>query len=206
MWDLGRRRTTAVLEDTSGNAVVHPDGDLVVTAGGEAYRLPSGTRLPATRFTGGGTALAFSPDGGYLAVGEGSGRVVLWDGRLKRRLGVLADPETTTYQYVSALAFAPDGRTLAVAGDEGTLQLWDVDSRRRVGAPLPAPGDTVQALTFGPDGSTLRAAGQHAPPQTYRIGSADAADTVCRRAGGGLTPEEWSRHLPDVPYRRTCPG
>jgi WD40 repeat protein len=206
VWDLRERRTTAVLEDTSGKTVPHPDGDLAVTTGGEAYRLPSGTRLPATRFTGGGTALAFSPDGGYLAVGEGSGRVVLWDGRLKRRLGVLADPDTTTYQYVSALAFSPDGRTLAVAGDEGTLQLWDVASRRRVGSPLPTPGDTVQALSFGPDGGTLYAAGQHAPPQTYRIGSADAATTVCRRAGGGLTREEWSRHLPDVPYRRSCPG
>ncbi|MGC0405937.1 WD40 repeat protein/energy-coupling factor transporter ATP-binding protein EcfA2 [Streptomyces sp. SAI-126] len=205
VWDLRERRTTAVLEDTSGKTVPHPDGDLAVTTGGEAYRLPSGTRLPATRFTGGGTALAFSPDGGYLAVGEGSGRVVLWDGRLKRRLGVLADPDTTTYQYVSALAFSPDGRTLAVAGDEGTLQLWDVASRRRVGSPLPTPGDTVQALSFGPDGGTLYAAGQHAPPQTYRIASADAATTVCRRAGGGLTREEWSRHLPDVPYRRSCP-
>ncbi|MDH6553331.1 hypothetical protein [Streptomyces sp. SAI-041] len=205
VWDLRQHRTTAVLADTSGRAVVHPDGDLAVTTGGEAYRLPSGTRLPATRFTGGGTAVAFSPDGRYLAVGEGSGRVVLWDGRLQRRLGVLADPETTTYQYVSALAFSPDGRTLAVAGDEGTLQLWDVDSRRRVGSPLPTPGDTVRALAFGPDGSTLRAAGQHAPPQTYRTGPTDAAGTVCHRAGGGLTPEEWSRHLPDVPYRRTCP-
>ncbi|MGK3941613.1 hypothetical protein ABK046_24650 [Streptomyces caeruleatus] len=205
VWDLRRHRTTAVLEDTSGPSVVHPDGDLAVTTGGEAYRLPSGARLPATRFTGGGTAVAFSPDGAHLAVGEGSGRVVLWDGRLKRRLGVLADPDTTTYQYVSALAFAPDGRTLAVAGDEGTLQLWDVASRRRVGSPLPAPGDTVQALAFGPGGDTLRTAGQHTPPQTYRIGPADAAGTVCRRAGGGLTPEEWSRHLPDVPYRRTCP-
>lgn len=185
---------------------LHPDGDLVVTTGGEAYRLPSGTRLPADRFPSGGTALAFSPDGAYLAVGDGSGRVVLWDGRLTRRLGVLADPETTTYQYVSALAFAPDGRTLAVAGDEGTLQLWDVASRRRIGAPLPTPGDTVSALAFGADGASLHAAGNHTPPRTYPIDADRAAATVCRRAGGGLTREEWSRHLPDIAYRRSCPA
>lgn len=206
VFDLKRRKTVRTLTDSSGTAVPHPDGDLAVTTGGEAYRLPSGTRLPSTRLPSGGTALAFSPDGAYLAVGEGSGRVVLWDGRLGRRLGVLADPETATYQYVSALAFAPDGRTLAVAGDEGTLQLWDVASRRRVGSPLPTPGDTVSALAFDRDGDTLRAMGDHTPPQNYPVGADGAAETVCRRAGGGLTPEEWSRHLPDVPYRRSCPG
>ncbi|MFE3849841.1 hypothetical protein ACFXPN_01710 [Streptomyces griseorubiginosus] len=206
IWDLERRRTTRTLTSTSGAVALHPDGDLVVTTGGEAYRLPSGTRLPADRFPSGGTALAFSPDGAYLAVGDGSGRVVLWDGRLTRRLGVLADPETTTYQYVSALAFAPDGRTLAVAGDEGTLQLWDVASRRRIGAPLPTPGDTVSALAFGADGASLHAAGNHTPPRTYPIDADRAAATVCRRAGGGLTREEWSRHLPDIAYRRSCPA
>lgn len=206
IWDLKRRKTTRTLTTSSGAVALRPDGDLAVTTGGEAYRLPSGTRLPAARLPSGGTALAFSPDGAYLAVGDGSGRVVLWDGRLGRRLGVLADPETTTYQYVSALAFAPDGRTLAAAGDEGTLQLWDVASRRRIGAPLPTPGDTVTALAFGEDGDSLHAAGAHTPPRTYLIGPDQSARTVCQRAGGGLTREEWSRHLPDVTYRRGCPA
>ncbi|MEU6375957.1 hypothetical protein [Streptomyces sp. NPDC046909] len=204
VWDLRRHTTTATLHGTTGGTLLHPDGDLVVTTGGEAYRLPSGTRLPSTGLPGGGTAMSFSPDGAYLAVGEGSGRVDLWDGRLTRRLGVLAAPDTTTYQYVSALAFSPDGRTLAVSGDEGTLQLWDVASRRRIGAPLPTPGDTVTALAFSPDGTLLRAAGNHTPVQTYAITAEAAADTVCRRVRDGLSSEEWHRQLPDVPYRETC--
>lgn len=204
VWDLRRRTTTTTLPDTSGVVLPHPDGDLVVTTGGEAHRLPDGTRLPATGLPGGGTALAFSPDGKYLAVGEGSGRVDLWDGRLKRRLGVLADPDTTTYQYVAALAFSHDGRTLAVAGDEGTLQLWDVASRHRIGSPLPTPGDTVHALAFSPDGDRLHAAGDHTPLQTYEIGPEKAAEAVCRRVGDGLPPDEWRRHLPDIPYRESC--
>ncbi|NNN37309.1 WD40 repeat domain-containing protein, partial [Streptomyces sp. S3(2020)] len=204
VWDLARRTTTATLSGTSGGTLPHPDGDLLVTTGGEAYRLPAGTRLPSTGLPGGGTAMAFSPDGAYFAVGDGSGRVELWDGRLKGRLGVLADPDTTTYQYVSAVAFSPDGRTLAVVGDEGTLHLWDVASRRRVGAPLPTPGDTVAALAFSPDGTLLYAAGDHTPVQTYEITPEAAADTVCRRVRDGLSPEEWHRQLPDVPYRETC--
>lgn len=204
VWDIRRRTTTATLRGTSGGTLLHPDGDLVATTGGEAYRLPTGTRLPSTGLPGGGTAMAFSPDGEYFAVGDGSGRVELWDGRLKGRLGVLADPDTTTYQYVSAVAFSPDGRTLAVVGDEGTLHLWDVASRRRIGAPLPTPGDTVGALAFSPDGTLLHAAGDYTPVQTYEITPEAAADTVCRRVRDGLSPEEWHRHLPDVPYRETC--
>lgn len=206
LWDLRRRTTTGTLPGSVGAVTSHPDGDLLVTERGQAYRMPAGTRLPSVRSPGRSTALAFSPDGEHLAVGDGSGRVVLWDGRLGRRLGVLADPDTTTYQYVSALVFSPDGRTLAVAGDEGTLQLWDVSSRRRIGSPLVTPGDTVRTLAFGPDSGRLYAAGDHAPLQTYEITPDRAARTVCRRVTTGLSRDDWDRYVQDVPYRRSCPS
>ncbi|MEU9877775.1 WD40 repeat domain-containing protein [Streptomyces phaeochromogenes] len=203
--DLRRRTTNGTLPGSVGAVTSHPDGDLLVTERGQAYRMPAGTRLPSVRSPGKSTALAFSPDGDHLAVGDGSGRVALWDGRLNRRLGVLADPDTTTYQYVSALAFSRDGRTLAVAGDEGTLQLWDVSSRRRIGSPLVTPGDTVRALAFDPDSGTLYTAGDHAPLQTYEITPDRAARTVCRRVTTGLSRDDWDRYVQDVAYRRSCP-
>ncbi|OLF09673.1 hypothetical protein BLA60_17925 [Actinophytocola xinjiangensis] len=205
VWDLRRRTTTRTIADTAGDVVPHPNGQLIVTTQGRAYRFPSGSRLPAVRGTGKATALAFSPNGDYLAAGDASGRVALWDGQLTQHLGVLTAPDTTTYQYVSALAFSPDGQTLAVAADEGTLQLWDTTTHLRIGSSLPTPGDTVRALAFSPDGRTLHAAGDHTPLQTYDITPDKAAQTVCQRVTNHLTSNQWQRHLPGTPYQQLCP-
>lgn len=204
IWDLGQKAIAVSIPDASGSPVLSPDGTLLTTLSGSAFRMPSGTPLSSARTPGQATAMAFSPDGKYLAVGEGSGRVVLWDGRITRRLGELVDPDTPTRQYVSALAFTPDSRTLAVAGDEGALQLWDTNTRQRIGSPLPTAGDTIGSLAF--DGNhTLRAAGDHAPPRTYDLSVTAAVRAVCRRTGRQFTPDQWSAHLPGVPYRQTCP-
>ncbi|MEV7278820.1 helix-turn-helix domain-containing protein [Streptomyces sp. NPDC093111] len=203
--DPRRGRTTATLTGGFGRIALHPDGSLLVTAQGQAYRMPGGTLLPNTRRPGKATALAFSADGALLAVGDASGRVTLWDGRLGRRLGVLPGEESNPYQFVSALAFSPDGRTLAVAGDEGTLQLWDTASHQRIGGPLSTPGDTILALAFDTDGTALRTAGDRTPPQTYPLAPDRTAAAVCRRVGGaGLSRAEWRALLPDVPYVDTC--
>ncbi|MFJ6347894.1 helix-turn-helix domain-containing protein [Streptomyces sp. NPDC092046] len=205
--DLRRGWTTTTLTGGFGRTALHPDGSLLVTARGQAYRMPGGALLPNTRSPGKATALAFSSDGALLAVGDASGRVALWDGRLGRRLGVLPGEESHAYQFVSALAFSPDGRTLAVAGDEGTLQLWDTASHQRIGGPLSTPGDRILALAFDADGTVLRAAGDRTPPQSYPLAPDRTAAVVCRRVGGaGLSRAEWRALLPDVPYADSCPG
>ncbi|MEV8455458.1 hypothetical protein AB0467_34545 [Streptomyces sp. NPDC052095] len=203
-WDLRRGTMTTRPLDAEGRMTSSPDGKLLATSAGHAYRLPRGNLLPYTRNPGMATTLAFSPGGEFLAVGEASGRVTLWDGRLERRLGVLAHQETSTRQYVSGLAFSPDGSVLAVAGDEGMLELWDTASRQRLGSPLPTPGDTIRDLVFDQDGTTLRTAGDHTAPQTYNLAPRRSTETICRRVTRGLSREEWREYLPDVPYTDSC--
>lgn len=214
VWDT-RRRTVRSVKGVEGPLLAaHPDGrSLVVDTGMiTTGRLtdPRARRIARRPLTGEETTVAaFSPDGRLLAAGDGTGRVTLWDGQARHRLGQLpatdgvaqgADPEAVT-----ALAFTRDGKTLATAGDKGTTRLWDTTSNQALGGPLPtAPGDPILALAFTPDGGALRAVGRRSPVRTYTTTPTHAIRTLCRRTKGGLSPAEWRRYLPDASYRSTC--
>jgi WD40 repeat protein/energy-coupling factor transporter ATP-binding protein EcfA2 len=207
VWDLRRRVVTKTLPDVTGHQItIRPDRRSMVTSFGDVIDLPSVTPARGSQNPGQNSALAFSPDGRYLAVGDETARTVLWDGRVQRRLGVL-DPQVATDSgadnRVNALAFSTDG-VLAVGNANGSLQLWDVASRQPIGSPLPALGATVKELAFSPDGKTLYAAGEHIPVQRYDLAPSAIVATVCSRTGGGLSPADWEKYFPNDPYQRSC--
>lgn len=69
-------------------------------------------------------AVAFSPDGQWLATGDLNGEVRLW--RSSDGKSLLALRGHTS--WVWSLAFSPDGRTLASGSDDRTIRLWDLDT------------------------------------------------------------------------------
>jgi WD40 repeat protein len=155
-------------------------------------------------------AVGFTADGSVLVAGDRTGRVALWDGAVHGREGVLRNvfpaPLGDTPEAVGALAVSPDGATLAVGGDAGSVQLWDVATRQPLGGLLTTPGDGIESLAFAPDGTTLYVAGTHVPLQRYVVDPGHAAEQVCARAGGDLSPAQWHTYVPDAPYRRVCDG
>jgi tetratricopeptide (TPR) repeat protein len=133
--------------ETPGSTEWQPRVRLCDASDGREVRVLTGA-------TGEIWALAFSPDGGLLAAGGVTGRLMVWD--------------TTTGQAVLArdqegflfrLAFSPDGRRLAVA-DRREVRVWDVRAQREVlrlrGAPpRPSDGGFNPMLEWSPDSGRL---------------------------------------------------
>ncbi|WP_020138697.1 hypothetical protein [Streptomyces sp. 351MFTsu5.1] len=218
VWDVRRhqrvRTVRSVREADSVTAgsegvrlALRPDGAALVTQEGLVADLRADRMEPRVLGEDLISAAAYAPGGSRLAVGDVLGRVTLWDGAARARLGVLdgttSDPTTDAGGGVTALAFSPDGGTLAVAGAGGTLHLWDLASQTLLGTALPTPGDDIRALAFAPDGR-LHASGAHVPVLRYDLSPDRLIGEVCRRAGSGLSEAAWKTYLPDLPYRRTC--
>ncbi len=154
---------TATLEKTTEptqEATVSPDFHLPGDADGVEWLAHHRGRVES---------LAFSPDGCILAVGFGSGDVVLRDMATGTELHVLPHPDATG-GGVADLDFNPDSTLLAVTEAYiGRVALWDVASGEQLRT-LEAegyPGHALMEVEFSPDGSLLTASvssGQHPEP------------------------------------------
>jgi len=94
-------------------------------------------------------SLAFSPDGKYVASGDGASNptVRIWDVHRKRQVHVLEGHKNGIF----ALAFSPDGKRLVSGSDDHTLILWDTASGRRI-ATLTGHKDDVASVAYDPKG------------------------------------------------------
>jgi WD40 repeat protein len=100
--------------------------------------------------TGEVSALAFSPDGQFLATAGSDGQITLWNPARLLQTSELAGPVNS----IRALAFSPDGRVLTSGANDGTILLWNV-ATRTLTTTLTGQQGSLSALAFTPDGGTL---------------------------------------------------
>lgn len=183
-----------------------PDGELVLRDVSDLAAVREHGDLGDDRPSG----FAFAPNGRMLATtGD---QVVLWnlaDLAAPRQFSGVVDAGDST----QAVVFSPDGRILAVGSRGGTVSLWNVedpDRPRRIGSPLAGHSSWPTALAFSPDSRTLVSGDQAGRAILWDLSRLqDARDHVlelaCRRAGGGLTTDEWNRYVGSgQPYRTVC--
>jgi WD40 repeat protein len=102
------------------------------------------------------TAVAFSPDGRWLAAGT-YGQVAIWDLHSAQPVKLL----TSVLGAVNDARFSPDGKLLAVAGGQpsakGDLRIYQTSDWKLLAA-LGGHQDTVFSVAFSPDGKCLASA------------------------------------------------
>ena len=118
---------------------------------------PTARSLNWTRLPLAANALALSPDGGTLAIGDRNGIVTLIEtatGQARRTLS-RGEPEGSA----EVIAFSPDGLKLAVGTQQGHIDVWSLTSPNAPPLRLPGHRGLVTALAFDPKGHYLASAG-----------------------------------------------
>jgi hypothetical protein len=97
-----------------------------------------------------GTAVAFSPNAQFLAVGGADGGTRLLDPVTGGAISLLRGH----LNAVTALAFSPDNTLLATVSADGTLRLWNTQSDEQL-ATIEVDAAGVLDVAFSPDGRLI---------------------------------------------------
>ncbi|WP_433255096.1 serine/threonine-protein kinase [Streptosporangium sp. CA-135522] len=206
LWDVASGKPGRRLpgEDTTALALaLQPDGTRLARGGPAGVTLTPLREGAAATLDGAGDVrtVTFAPKGELLATGDAAGRVQLWDAATRRPRGpaIAAHPGG-----VDLAAFSPDGGLLVTSGG-GRLALWDAASGAQIGRPAAGVDRAVTGVAFPDGGRTLRTVTADGTVADRPLDPERAVRAVCSRAGGGLSPRDWARYVPEVAYRPACP-
>jgi len=99
------------------------------------------------QLTSGGTSIAISPDGRFIAASSESGSLQILDGR--EVVSILV-----AKQQISSLAFSPDGDSIAVGSWDSSIEVFDISTGSIV-LSLRGQEDGITDVAFSPDATKL---------------------------------------------------
>ncbi len=143
-----------------------------------------------------------------LATAADDGTIQLWNSANPAHPVALGPPLPSAAGSYVSLAFSGAGTVLAIAGSKDSVQLWNTTdpARPRLTGKLPAagsgPGMPPPLALAGARVVTTSADGNI---RIWDVNVSNAMKGICAVPGDQLTPAQWHRYIPQLPYAATCP-
>jgi len=157
------RRPVVALAATNGRVVLHD------AASGDETVVPGRARRPR--------ALAFSPDGRFLAIGDARGYVSLWPVASDKDPRVLRPPVHPL--GVSSVAFSAGGGRLVATANEGSTRAWSLrDDRSTIRSAELAASVGDRDAAFSSDGRLAAGWGEPNAVRLWGTGAGVGLDVI----------------------------
>jgi WD40 repeat protein/serine/threonine protein kinase/tetratricopeptide (TPR) repeat protein len=166
LWDARTGQQSLRLAEQAGKIYClscSPDGKRLASGDSngilQVWDLDSGKRIATMQGHGSVQAVAFSPDGCWVAGGvggfvEGGGELCVWDARTGRERFA----RKRQSRGVNAVAFSPDGKMLFSGGSDWVVRVWDAATGQGLRA-LQGHTAPVWAVALSADGRRLASTG-----------------------------------------------
>jgi WD40 repeat protein len=142
-------------------------------------------------------ALAFSPDGRFLAAGFGNGQVDLSQSPNAWRVAMHRGPKLAGHKSrVTSVRFSPSNR-LATASVDGTARLWEANTGRLLATFNPNAGN-VNVAEISPDGKWLVTAGDDRVIRVWGL-----SQVIAGQAGPATRPAAEEKALDSKPSNQS---
>jgi WD40 repeat protein len=135
-----------------------------------------GSPIPA----GDALAIAMSPDGSLLAVGQRNGSIDIIDTATRQRIGASLRGHR---RGVEDLDFSPNGQQLASVSDDGKLLVWTL-GKEPSSRDIWDSSDVLWGVRFSPSGLTLASGGEDGTIRLWDVAKGVAiGEPLIRRSG-----------------------